>query len=104
MAKEAQEAPSGSAGASPGQMPPASMETLISTLATQALLFLGGIADPRTGQRMLDIDLARHHIDMLGVIEEKTKGNLTEDEEKLLTSTVYELRSRYIQVSSASRR
>ncbi len=99
LAKEAKEAPSGGARA-PGQMPPASIETLISTLATQALLFLGAIAEPRSGQRMVDLDLARHHIDMLGVIEEKTRGNLTDEESKMLSSTIYELRSRYIQTGS----
>ena len=82
------------------QLPPATFETLMSTLATQALFALGAIADPGTGQTMENLPLARHHIDLLGVLEEKTEGNLTEEESNLLRSTLYELRSRYIQATS----
>ncbi len=99
------QATAGDAGAgkgAPGEMPPASFESLVSTMAMQALFALGAIPDPRTGQRVQHLDLARHHIDMLTVLEEKTKGNLTPDEEKMLSSTVYELRTRYIQMSSAA--
>ncbi|MEX0654909.1 MAG: DUF1844 domain-containing protein [Phycisphaeraceae bacterium] len=92
------------AGGAAGQgMPPANFETLMSTLATQALFAMGAIADPRTGQRFQNLDLARHHIDMLGVLEDKTKGNLSEEEETTLASTVYELRTRYVQLASAAR-
>jgi len=86
-----------------GGLPPANFETLISTMITQALFAMGAIPDPRTGQRMQHLDLARHHIDMLSVIEEKTKGNLTEEETTMLTGALYELRTRYIQLSSAAR-
>ena len=99
QAKATQE--KGPAAADAGGMPPASFETLVSTMATQALFAMGAIPDPRTGQRMQHLELARHHIDMLGVLEEKTKGNLTEEETKMLSGTAYELRSRYIQTSSA---
>ena len=91
------------AGRAPGQMPPANFETLMSTLVTQALFALGAIADPRTGQRYQNLDLARHHIDMLGVLEEKTKGNLSQEEDETLASTMYELRTRYVQIASAAR-
>ncbi len=94
----------GTAGApGTGGMPPANFETLISTMATQALFAMGAIPDPRTGQRMAHLDLARHHIDMLTVIEEKTKGNLSEEETSMLTGTLYELRSRYIQLANQAR-
>lgn len=85
------------------ELPPANFETLISTLATQAMLFLGLIPDPRSGQRVQSLDLARHHIDLLALIEEKTKGNLTEEESNTLAATLYELRQRYIQMANASR-
>ena len=91
------------ASAGSGGLPPASFETLISTMVTQALFAMGAIQDPRTGKHMQQLDLARHHIDMLSVIEEKTKGNLTTEESKMLNQTLYELRSRYIQTTSASR-
>lgn len=90
----------GAGGASEGAMPPANFETLLSTLATQALFAMGAIADPRTGQRYQNPGLARHHIDMLGVLEEKTKGNLTEEEANILAATLYELRTRYVQIAS----
>ncbi len=96
-----QDKPGGAGG--PGGLPPANFESLMSTMVTQALFALGAIPDPRTGQRVQHLDLARHHIDMLGVLEEKTKGNLTDEEQKMLSSTTYELRSRYIQLASAAR-
>jgi hypothetical protein len=86
-----------------GQLPEANFETLISTMATQAMFAMGLIPDPASGQRMQHLDLARHHIDMLGVLEEKTKGNLSEEETTMLSQTAYELRQQYIQMSSAAR-
>jgi hypothetical protein len=94
-------APSGGGGAR--EMPKASFETLLQSIASQAMLFLGVIPDPRSGQRIQHLDLARHHIDTLGVLEEKTKNNLSETESKLLATTLYELRQAYIQVSTAIR-
>lgn len=90
-----------SAGAR-GGMPAANFETLVSTLVTQTLFALGVIGD-RSGQRVVHLDLARHHIDMLDVLEKKTKGNLTEAEASMLAAALYELRSRYIQTASSSR-
>ena len=86
-----------------GEMPPANFETLLSTFITQALFAMGAIPDPQTGQPALHLDLARHHIDMLTVLEEKTKNNLSDDESKLLSGALYELRSRYVEVAQASR-
>jgi hypothetical protein len=88
-------------GQGQGQMPPANFETLMSTLATQALFALGAIPDPRTGQASVSPDLARHHIDMLGVLQDKTEGNLSEEEANTLNQTVNELRQRYVQVYDA---
>lgn len=91
----------GAAGA--GRIPPASFETLISTMATQSVYAMGGMMGPG-GQRLEpDMELARHHIDSLAVIEEKTKGNLTEEESKMLVGTLYELRQRYIAIGNAQR-
>jgi hypothetical protein len=84
-----------------GQMPPATFETLMSTLATQAMYALGMIPDPRTGQASVSLELAQHHIDMLGVLEEKTQGNLTKEEADTLSQVVNELRQRFVQVSDA---
>lgn len=81
------------------QMPPADFRTLVSTMVTQAMFAMGMIPDPQTGRRMASLDMARHHIDMLTVIEEKTKGNLDDEETKLLASALYELRMQYVQLS-----
>ena len=83
------------------QMPEASFEVLISSMVTQAMFALGAIEDPATKKRYLDLDLAKHHIDMLTVLEEKTKGNLSDDEAKLLDQALYESRMHYVQVANA---
>lgn len=97
--EQKQEADGGPAGAR--QMPPASFEVLVSSMVTQALFALGAIEDPRSGQRYLDLDMAKHHIDMLSVIEEKTKGNLSEDEAKMIDQALYECRMHYVQIANA---
>lgn len=109
-AKQAAEAGGSDPGATPGagagggrQLPAASFETLVSTMTTQALFAMGEIPDPQTGQRMAHLDLARHHIDMLTVIEDKTKGNLSKEESDMLATTVYELRNRYVQLTMSQR-
>src|SRR4051812_30683790 len=73
------------AGAQQGQreMPPASFATLVQTIVTQALFYLGDLA-PRGGEPMLNLDAAKHQIDLLGVLEEKSVNNLSADEKRLL--------------------
>ncbi len=85
----------------PGDEHPADFLELIRLLASQALLYLGAIPDPQTGRAILAPDMARFNIDLLGVLEEKTKGNLSEEESKILTSTLYELRLQYVEISRA---
>jgi len=86
-----------------GEIPPADLEGLIQMLATNALLSMGAIPDPQTGQRYAHLGLARHHIDMIGVLEEKTKGNLTEEEATNLSSALYELRNAYVRLQEAAK-
>ena len=112
LAQQQEAAAEGAADAGPGAgegaagrergLPPADFKTLISTMATQAMLAMGAIPDPATGQRVAHLDLARHHIDMLGVIDDKTKGNLSEEEQQMLGSVVYELRMQYVQLSQSA--
>jgi Domain of unknown function (DUF1844) len=96
--------PSGAA-ASPGESPEEEREIgfqdLLSLLITQALTYMGGFPDPRTGKAMIAIDLARVYIDMLGVLEQKTKGNLSEQEAALLSRSLNELRLEWVEVSKA---
>ena len=84
QAPEATEPPAGA----PGQIPPASFATLVTSIGTQALMTLGQIADPASGQAIYHPDLARHHIDSLVVLQEKTEGNLSEDEKEMLDQFV----------------
>lgn len=80
------------------QLPPASFTTLVSSLATQAMMALGGFRDPDSDKVMVDLDLAKHHIDTLKVLEEKTKGNIDEEEKKLLDEASYQVQMLFVQV------
>ena len=84
----------------PGRMPEANFSTLVQTLATQAAFFMSDERDPRSGRSLQNLDLAKHHIDLLAVLEEKTKGNLTDEEKRLLDSILYELRVAYVSATS----
>jgi hypothetical protein len=84
----------------PGRgLPEASFRTLVSVLASQAIMGLGTMADPQTGGVVVDLEGSRLSIDLLAVLEEKTKGNVTEEEAKELTQLLGELRSRYVQIA-----
>lgn len=68
----------------------------ITTLALQASISLGQIANPKTNQKEEDLSQAKFIIDTLGVLKEKTKGNLIPEEVNLLENLLYELRMQYI--------
>ncbi len=69
---------------------------LVNAMAQPALLFLGEIPHPATGERRLDLEQARIQIDMLGLLRVKCRGNLTTQEEALLERVLYELRMLYV--------
>lgn len=92
----------GESGAGNGEFPPASWDTLMGSLVSQAMMYLGAFGDPQTGKPIIDLDAARHYIDLMGVLEEKTKGNLNDDEAKNLSTVIYELRMRYVQIAQAA--
>jgi len=98
-AAAAQAGPTAQASGGQRELPPADFKTMVSQMVTQAMFALGMIADPQTGRRVAMVDLARYHIDMLGVLEAKTEGNLDDEEKKLLATALYELRMNYVQVS-----
>ena len=97
-AEEAKADQSGPGGES-GEIPPADFRTLVGMLGMQALMSLGAVADRQSGQAIFDPGYARHMIDLLGVIEEKTKGNLDKEEEDELKGLLQELRSRFVELS-----
>jgi len=78
--------------------PKASFAGLVQTLMTQALFYLGELGS-RTGQNMVDLDMARMQIDLLVVLEDKTKGNLTAEDSQFLDTAMYETRMRFVAVA-----
>lgn len=76
-------------------------EDLVGLLTTQALSFMGAYPDPRTGQAVVALDLAKLHIDLLSLLEQKTKGNLNDTEQKMLSQTVHELRLEFVDLTKA---
>ena len=98
--KEAEKATRGhDGGGDPNEMPPADFRGLVMTLGSQAMMGLGAYADPQSGRVMIDLPGAQFAIDLLGVIEEKTKGNLTAEESQELTEILAGLRTRFVQVA-----
>ncbi len=77
-----------------------SLEHLVSLLASQGLMYMGQIPD-QSGRGVVALDIAKMQIDLLGVLEEKTRGNLTEDETTLLKGTLAELRAIFVEVYEA---
>ncbi len=77
-------------------MPEVTFPAFIMSLNTSALYHLGEISDPATGKRIVDLDLAKHAIDTLVLMQNKTKGNLTEDEAELLKNMLYDIKIRFV--------
>ena len=80
----------------PVALGPIDFSTHILSLASSAMVALGKMPAPDGQPHPLDLETARHLIDVLGMLEQKTKGNLDEAEEKLLASLVYDLRVAYV--------
>ena len=79
-----------------GQLPPADLSILVTMLATQAMVSLGALPNPLTHKVEADPAQARHFIDLLEMIEEKTKGNTTPEESRLLDGVLHELRMAFV--------
>ena len=82
-----------------GPLPKGDLAALISMLTTQAFFSLGVLKVEGADDKEPDLELAKYNIDMLETIEEKTKGNLTEQEEKVLSDTLNQLRMAYVKVA-----
>lgn len=91
-------APAGTPGAPGDQI---GFTDLVQVLASQALMYMGAVPDPQTGKAVVSPPMAKAHIDLLGVVEEKTKGNLTEDETSMVQGILYELRMQYVELGKA---
>jgi uncharacterized protein DUF1844 len=80
----------------------AAFENLVRSLGQNAAMLLGGYADPRTGQPMLDLEGAREMIDMLDVLREKTAGNLAPEEDTLLIDVLGNLKLAFMEMTKAA--
>ena len=86
-------------GGGPGVPGPADFLQLVGKLYQEGLAFMGLFDDPKTGQSMANFPIASWHIDILGVLEEKTKGNLTEEEAKLNKDAVANLKVTFVRAT-----
>lgn len=91
------EAEADKAGSEP--LPKGDLAALISMLVTQALFSLGLLQVEGQDKREPDLRLAKYNIDMLETLKEKTKGNLTEQEEKVLEDTLHQVRMAYVKLA-----
>ncbi len=94
--KEAKPHAAAPAQETPGMGPPIDFPSYILTYYTQGLVLLGEVPNPYTNKTEENLEGVRHTVDILGMLKEKTKGNLAAEEEKLLESVLYELRIKYM--------
>ena len=80
-------------------LPPVNFSNFIMSLNSSALVHLGELEMPDGGTAEIDLDIARQSIDILAMLQEKTRGNLTENEDNLLQHILYELRMKFIAAS-----
>jgi hypothetical protein len=93
-------APDAGAGAAARELPKPDFASLLISLGHSALYHLGLVADPQSGQRgERNLALARETIDLVEMLQQKTRGNLTPDEERLLDDLLYDLRMRYVEAA-----
>jgi len=77
-------------------LPEVNFNSLIFSLSSSAFLHIGEIADPQSGEKKKDLPMAKHSIDIIAMLKEKTKGNLTEEEEQFIDNILTDLRFRYV--------
>lgn len=82
---------------------PVNFSSFILSLATSALIHLGEEANPATGEKSIQLPMARQVIDLLSLLEEKTKGNLSKEEEALITQVLFTLRIKFVETEKKRR-
>lgn len=93
-------AETGAAEADETQMPAIDFATFVISLNSSALVQLGILEEPGSGQKVKNLALAKQTIDVLAMLQEKTKGNLNRDEENIIKSILYDLRMLYVKEKS----
>lgn len=81
-------------------LPKIDFSSFILSLYSSGLVQLGKVEDPSTGKKGVNLDLAKHTINMITMLEEKTRGNLTGDEDKLLKSLLTEIKMAFVETKS----
>jgi hypothetical protein len=76
-----------------------SFSAFLMSLSTEALVHLGEVADPSSGQEQRDLAMAQQLIDILGMLRDKTRGNLEHDERALLDAILFDLRMKYVEIA-----
>ena len=94
-----EEPPRGDASAKEEALPEIDFNSFIFSLSTSVLIQLGEIEDPFTQKSAKNLPLAKQTIDLIGMLKEKTKGNLTPQEERVIENILYDLRMRYIKAA-----
>jgi hypothetical protein len=90
------ESPPKAAAPEPGAMPEIDFGTFVMSLATSVLVHLGEIQHPESSADERNLPLAKQTIDILGMLREKTRGNLTHEEAQLIENLLYDLRMKYV--------
>ena len=83
-------------GGDPQSLPEVDFGTFVMSLASSVLVHLGELEHPDTAGREPNLSLAKQTIDILGMLREKTRGNLTQEEAQLLDNLLYDLRMKYV--------
>lgn len=95
-AQRSKEAATAEEGEPDTPLPEINFSTFIFSLNASALVHLGAIEDPASGQKVKNLPLAKQTIDILNMLEEKTRGNLNKDEENIMRNILYDLRIAYV--------
>ncbi len=95
--------PTHEAGHSHEPHPPLTFSSFVFSLSTSALMLMGEQLDPRQGKIPVNLPQAKEIIDILSVLEAKTKGNLEKDEQAMLTDMLYALRMKYVDLASGKK-
>jgi len=96
-----QSAPKSALSGGPADEPSITFATFLVGLSTQALVLLGEIPDPGDGELQRDLEAARQIIDLIGVIRNKTQGNLEKDEQAMIDAILFDLRMKYVELAKS---
>ena len=95
-------AESGAEAELPGEDDPASFASFMMSIASNAASSLGMMEHPVTGKREVDLELGKHWIDVLGMLQQKTRGNLLPQEQQILEGLLADLRMQYVSLTNAT--